>query len=218
MQWPNLVGKVRIQPPQGKWHEWKQAIADHCAGRCVYCAIPEGRFGGIRNFHIEHFRPKSKFPKLENDIGNLYLACAICNVLKSDDWPAEPVADHSLATYPDPLRTDYNAVFVISSTTYEVGSPTVAGKYLVERVLLNRAQLIMERRLAAMFSSLAEFDAWVSASISSMTSEEMKTTVAVLQEISRVQTKTLEARPYRDLDTKRSSSSPRRTRKRPNVR
>lgn len=182
----------------------------------MYCAIPEGRFGGIRNFHIEHFRPKAKFPKLENDIGNLYVACAICNVLKSDDWPAEPVADHSLATYPDPLLTDYNALFVISRTTHEVSSPTVAGKYLVEKVLLNRAQLILERRLAMVLSSLGQFDTWVSASIRNMTREELKTTVAILQEISRIKTNTLEARPYRDLDTKRPRS-PRRKSKRLNV-
>jgi hypothetical protein len=217
VQWPNLVGKVRIQPLQGAWHLWKQAIADHCAGQCVYCAIPEGRFGGIRNFHIEHFRPKSKFPKLENHIGNLYLACAICNVLKSDDWPAEPIADHSLATYPDPFHTDYNTLFVISSRTYEVGSSKVAGKYLIEKILLNRAQLILERRLAALLNSLSEFDAWVSASLRNMTKEELKTTVAIVQEISRVKTKTLEARPYRDVDTKRSNS-PKRTSKRPNAR
>jgi hypothetical protein len=217
VEWPNLVGKLRIQPSQGTWHQWKQAIADHCDGRCVYCAIPEARFGGIRNFHIEHFRPKVKFPNLENEIRNLYLACAICNVLKCDDWPDEPAADHSLATYPDPFITDYNALFVISSRTHKVSSPTVAGKYLVEKVLLNRAQLILERRLAAMLSFRAEFDNWVSASIGNMRRDELEATVAVLQEISRVQTGTLEARPYRDLDTKRSSS-PRRTGKRPNVR
>jgi hypothetical protein len=215
VQWPNLVGKARRQPRRGTWHQWKQAIANHCDGRCVYCAIPEGRFGGIRNFHIEHFRPKVKFPKLENDIRNLYLACAICNVLKCDDWPAEPAGDHSRASYPDPFLIDYNALFVVSSATHEVASPTVAGKYLVERILLNRAQLILERRLAAMLRSLAEFDSWLSASIGSMTNEEMKTAVSVLQEISRVQTKTLEARPYRDLDTKRSRGS-RGTRKRRN--
>jgi hypothetical protein len=204
VQWPNLVGKSRIQPSRGKWHEWKQAIADHCDGRCVYCAIPEARFGGIRNFHIEHFRPKVKFPAMENNIGNLYLACAICNVLKCDDWPAEPAADHSRAAYPDPFLTNYNTLFMVSSTTHEVASPTVAGKYLVERVLLNRAQLILERRLAAMFKSLSEFDAWVSTSIGRMTPEELKTTVAVLLDIGRVKTGVLGARPYRDVDTKRS--------------
>jgi hypothetical protein len=143
-----------------------------------------------------------KFPNLENDIRNLYVACAICNVLKCDDWPAEPVADHSVASYPDPSLTNYNGLFVISSMTHEVGSQTVAGKYLVERVLLNRAQLILERRLAAILTSLAEFDAWVDASMGSMTNEEMKGTVSVLLEISRVKTRTLEARPYRDVDTK----------------
>jgi hypothetical protein len=212
VQWPNLVGKARRQPRSGTWHQWKQVIADHCDGRCVYCAIPEGRFGGIRNFHVEHFRPKVKFPKLENDIRNLYLACAICNVLKCDDWPAEPAADHSRVSYPDPFLTDYNGLFVVSPATHEVGSPTVAGKYLVERVLLNRAQLILERRLAAMLRSLTEFDEWVSASVASMTNKEMKATVRLLQEISRVKTKTLEARPYRDRDTKRSHG-PRGTRK-----
>jgi hypothetical protein len=182
----------------------------------VYCAIPEGRFGGIRNFHIEHFRPKAKFPKLENIIANLYLACAICNVLKSDDWPAEPVANHSRAAYPDPSLTDYNAILVISSSTHEVRSPKVAGKYLIERVLLNRAQLILERRLAAMVSSLNEFETWLNAAMRDMTKEELQITVGVLQEVSRVKTKTLEARPYRDPDTKRHSGFRRRS-KRPNV-
>ena len=84
MRWPNVVGKSRTQPNKGEWHDWKQEIADHCHGRCIYCAISEARFGGVRNFHIEHYRPKKKFPQFENDIKNLYSAGAICNVLKCD--------------------------------------------------------------------------------------------------------------------------------------
>lgn len=207
MRWPSLVGKSRIKPVKGRWHDWKQIIADHCGGQCVYCAISEGRFGGIRNFHIEHFRPKVKFPKFENDISNLYLACAVCNVLKCDDWPDEPVADHSLAAYPDPSLADYNTLFVICTTTHEVDSPTVAGKYIIERILLNRAQLILERRLAAMLTLLAEFDEWVRASLSNMTSGEKDATVKILLEISSVNIGALKARPYLDVDTKRSSRS-----------
>ena len=203
MQWPNLVGKSRIQPVTGRWHQWKQEIANHCGGQCVYCAISEGRFGGIRNFHVEHFRPKVKFPALENDIRNLYLACAICNVLKCDDWPAEPAADHSLTAYPDPSVADYNMLFTVSPATYELGSFTVAGKYVIERILLNRAQLVLERRLAATLRRLDEFEAWVNTSLNDMTSEEMKATVAVLLKISTVKTDALRARPYQDLDTKR---------------
>lgn len=207
MQWPNLVGKLRVQPSQGTWHQWKQDIANHCNGQCVYCAIPESRFGGIRNYHIEHFRPKARFPRLENRIKNLYLACAICNVLKSDDWPCEPVADHSLASYPDPHRTDYNALFAISPITHEVSSPTIAGTYVVERVLLNRAQLILERRLAHLQEYIVEFNNWVSASIEDMTPDEWKALVKVFQEISKVHTGALRARPYIDLDVKRPSNS-----------
>jgi hypothetical protein len=205
--WPNLVGKSRTKPTKGKWHEWKQAIADHCGGQCVYCAISEARFGGIRNFHIEHFRPKVKFPKLENDIKNLYLACAVCNVLKCDDWPTEPAMDHSLPAYPDPLQADYNALFEVSPATHEVDSSTIAGRYVIERILLNRAQLILERRLAAMLTLLAEFDIWVRTSLDSMTPEEKSATIEVLLEIGSVNIGALQARPYLDIDTKRPPRS-----------
>ena len=205
MRWPDLLGKARRQPDVGRWHQWKEAIAEHCGGVCIYCAIPEGRFGGIRNFHIEHFRPKSKFSDLEDDITNLYLACAICNVLKSDDWPGEPTPDHSLPVYPDPGATNYNTLFVVSPQSYEVSANTLAGKYLIERILLNRAQLILERRLATMLRSLAEFEDWAERSLAEMKPSELRDTSAVLLQISRTKTSTLLARPYRDADAKRPS-------------
>lgn len=179
-------------------------IADHCGGQCIYCAISEARFGGIRNFHVEHFRPKVKFPKLENDISNLYLACAICNVLKCDDWPCDPAIDHSLAAYPDPSAADYNLLLTVSPTTYELNSATIAGKYVIERILLNRAQLIVERRLAATLKLLNEFETWVDAQLKHMTVEEMEVTIRILRSISSIKTDVLTARPYRDSDTKRS--------------
>jgi hypothetical protein len=203
MKWPVLVGKARIQPAAGSWNDWKQAIADYCEGRCVYCAIPESRFGGIRNFHIAHFRPKAKFRSLENDIGNLYLSCSICNVLKCDDWPAEPAADHSRVAYPDPSRTDFNALLVVSAATREVDSQAVAGKYLIERVLLNRAQLIVERRLTAALRSFEEFRDWVDVSAGKMTHKELVEVVRLLCTIDNIKTGALGARPYKDGDAKR---------------
>lgn len=203
MLWPILFGKSRAQPVKGRWGDWKQAIADHCDGRCVYCAIPEGRFGGIRNFHVEHFRPKAKFPALENEINNLYLACAICNVLKGDDWPAEPEIDHTRATYPDPSLVDYNTILLVLPNTHEVSSDKQAGKYLIERILLNRAQLIIERRLAAMLQFLSEFEAWVTRCLDDMTPAERQETIVILLQIGNVTTAALQARPYLDVETKR---------------
>ena len=43
-------------------------------GQCVYC----GRrisLDRLREFHIEHFRPRSKYPELELDYPNLFLSC-----------------------------------------------------------------------------------------------------------------------------------------------
>lgn len=204
MHWPNVVGKSRTQPAKGEWHDWKQEIADHCDGRCIYCAIHEARFGGVRNFHIEHYRPKKKFPKFENDIRNLYLACAICNVLKCDDWPAEPLANHSVAAYPDPAIANYNDLFEVSTTSYAVESLTVAGKYVIERLLLNRGQLTLERRLATILERLEEFQRWGDTVLDEMSVTEARSTARLLSDIVRAQKRALtEARPYRDVDTKR---------------
>jgi hypothetical protein len=203
VKWPTFIGKSRNQPTGGRWHEWKELIANDCEGRCIYCAIQEARFGGIRNFHIEHFRPKVKFETLEDDITNLYLACAICNVLKSDDWPSEPADDHSLPAYPDPARIDYNLLFGLSSSTHEVSSASVAGRYVIERLCLNRAQLVLERRLASILSDLAGFDAWVEESLGVLTEGEQKETISIMLGINRARDTALNARPYRDADTKR---------------
>lgn len=206
MTWPILFGKNRNQPATGSWHDWKQLIADDCEARCIYCAIAEAGFGGIRNFHIEHFRPKVRFPQFENDIRNLYLACAVCNVLKCDDWPAEPVADHSLPSYPDPSLVDYNTIFEVLPATHEVSSPTVAGTYVIERMALNRAQLIIERRRSAVQAQIDEFNDWVEASLDSLTPDEQRDAIKILTAIGRVQSAVVKARPYKEAEAKRSET------------
>jgi len=117
--------------------------------RCVYCAIHEARMGGTRCFHVEHYRPKSRFAQLENRFENLFYSCPICNVFKGDDWPCEPATDHSTAAYPDPSAIDYSHILSVDKTSMSVSSDRVAGKYMIERLFLNRPQLIRERRLAA---------------------------------------------------------------------
>lgn len=214
MKWPILLGKTRNQPATGRWHDWKQLICDDCEGRCIYCAIAEPRFGGIRNFHIEHFRPKVRFPHLEDDIRNLYIACAICNVLKSDDWPAEPTADHSLPSYPDPSLVDYNSLFEVVPTTHEIASASVAGTYVIERMALNRAQLIIERRLSAIQNVISGFNNWIAAQMASLTPDELRDTLEILTAITTAQSDAItRARPYEDADTKRSKKGKTRRKK-----
>ena len=133
-------------PNIGNYTHWKSQLAKEGGYQCVYCAIHEGRFGGQRNFHIEHFRPRSRFSHLENDYNNLFYACSICNSYKSNDWPAEPCEELNRAAYIDPSRFDYNGVFGIQG--YLVTSTLVSSRYMIERLYLNRPQLIVERRIA----------------------------------------------------------------------
>jgi len=203
MRWPVLAGKKRLQPTGGRWHDWKEAIANDCGAACIYCAVTEGRLGGLRGFHVEHFRPKSRFPKLENEIANLYLACGICNVLKSDDWPGDPKPDHSVATYPDPAHADFNVLLEIHSSTFVVESRFVGGRYLIGRVMLNRGQLVVQRRLSAALAAMHEFEEWLKASSDHLKQSELRAALSVLVALGGLKTSILGARPYLDAETKR---------------
>jgi HNH endonuclease len=143
MNWKLIVKDAKKQPAKGTYSDWKKQISEECFYQCVYCSIHEAQFGGVNNYHIDHFRPKSIFAKLENDILNLFYACPICNRFKSDDWPAEP--DLNIVSYPDPSKIDYSGLFNLKND-FEIEGKYIASQYLVLRLFLNRAQLIMERR------------------------------------------------------------------------
>jgi hypothetical protein len=66
--------------------------------KCCYCEqkIPEEGHGKA----VEHFHPKAVFKDLENEWGNLLLACAYCNGKKSDLFPTE-VVPIGLTNQPD---------------------------------------------------------------------------------------------------------------------
>ena len=78
MNWKQIDNSKRIQH-KGLYSNWKQQISEECYNQCVYCSIHENPWGGIDHYHIDHFRPQSKFKALKNTITNLYYACPICN-------------------------------------------------------------------------------------------------------------------------------------------
>ncbi|MBI1765278.1 MAG: hypothetical protein HYR56_28015 [Acidobacteria bacterium] len=156
MKWKRISKENTQQPASGTYNDWKEFLANEGFNQCVYCAIHEAAFGGQRNFHVEHYRPKSKFASLVNDIFNLYYACAICNVFKSDDWPSEPCADHSLIFYPNPSEVDYDTLFDIDLNTGLVSGKFVVSRYLVEQLHLNRDQLVLERRTFFIYEQIGQ--------------------------------------------------------------
>lgn len=86
---------VRIVPnterPFYKSREWKelryQALKAHGA-RCQCCGATAKESGQM--MHVDHIKPRSKFPHLALDLSNLQVLCAACNLGKSNidetDW------------------------------------------------------------------------------------------------------------------------------------
>lgn len=146
MQWRRVPKEKAKQPKKGNYKLWKERIAKEGFYQCVYCALPEPKLGGTRNFHVEHYKPKKLFQALENDIKNLFYACPICNVFKGDSWPGEPLADHSVSCYPNPSKIDYNGLFKVDFGAGTVEGKFTASKYIVAALHLNRPQLVLERR------------------------------------------------------------------------
>ncbi len=144
MYWKQIDRSKRVQN-SGVYTDWKQQISDDCYNQCVYCSIHEMPWGGIDHYHIDHFRPKKRFVELVNTITNLYHACPICNKFKSNDWKNEPT-DLNVICYPDPSDHNYSDLFTVNTTSYILEGKYIASKYLINRLYLNRPQLVYERR------------------------------------------------------------------------
>ncbi|WP_334068475.1 HNH endonuclease [Burkholderia cepacia] len=148
MKWKRIIKNKENFPTTGHYSDWKEILADEAGRQCVYCCIHESRFGGIRNYHVEHFRPKSKFKHLTDDYGNLFYACAICNSFKGNDWPREPILGvFEESFYPDPSLIDYADIMEVDDESGRLFSGFATGRFLIEKLFLNRPQMIVNRRM-----------------------------------------------------------------------
>lgn len=83
------------------YKKYKNDLRTDFNQRCGYTDCPDNWFGGARTFHIDHFLPKKKYPKLEHDYSNLVYSCSYVNILKSDDEE----------NFLDPCAEDFNKYF-----------------------------------------------------------------------------------------------------------
>lgn len=67
-----------------EWRILRYATLKKYGKRCSLCECTDGPF------HVDHIKPRSKFPELELDKSNLQVLCEACNVGKSNlddtDW------------------------------------------------------------------------------------------------------------------------------------
>lgn len=84
------------------YRSFKTDLANDFNKRCGYTDCSDIWFGGSRTFHIDHFKPHSKYPTIKTSYSNLVYSCSYVNIAKSDiDNP----------NFLDPCDHDYNLHF-----------------------------------------------------------------------------------------------------------
>lgn len=126
------------------YKKYKPWLREDFEYACVYCTIHEGEFGGFHSFHVEHFKPKSKFPALETVFTNLLYACWRCNSFKGEDWPSNDPFKSGKG-YLDPCKYNYDQYFIINMNQIIIGK-VKAARYMIERLHLNCYFLIKIRK------------------------------------------------------------------------
>ena len=110
-----------------RYNRYKPFLAEDFNHKCGYTDCSDYWFGGQRNFQIDHFKPKVKYPHLISEYGNLVYCCSYVNRAKLDD---------DSPNYLDPCEVDYNLHFERDERGFIVGK-TPQGCYMVEHLQLN---------------------------------------------------------------------------------
>jgi hypothetical protein len=111
-------------------------------GLCCYC---ESRIGDVAFGHIEHRRPKRRYPGSCFDWDNLHLACPKCNIAKGDKYDPRAEILDAVKDVPISKHMTYRLQWrePISSR----------GKTTVEHADLNRPELL-EARMRVLLAAL----------------------------------------------------------------
>jgi len=95
------------------YRQYKEPLRNDFNKRCGYCDDVDHHCNGQKGYHIDHFRPKSSFPDLETEYGNLVYSCPYCNSGKGADWPAGDSQETYVDSkgYVDPCLEEYDEHF-----------------------------------------------------------------------------------------------------------
>jgi hypothetical protein len=103
---------------------------------------------------IDHFRPRSLFPRLLLDYANLYYCCSECNTYKGDRWSSDAELAADLRFFD--ICAD-NPLQHFRYVDCEVTALTPPGRFTVSCLRLDRPALTSRRRsVATRFSRVVD--------------------------------------------------------------
>lgn len=114
----------------------KEALRRECHSKCVYC---ESKMSHVTYEHIEHIKPKSKYPELSFEWGNLTLACPVCNTNKGNTYDESVPFVNPYIDEPDEYLIPLGGFIY-----YRPGNKR--GEITVKKIDLNRSSLIEQRK------------------------------------------------------------------------
>jgi uncharacterized protein (TIGR02646 family) len=114
----------------------KTALRESTSGKCMYC---ESKVEHISYAHIEHIKPKKKFPKLEFDWNNLGFSCQVCNTNKGIQYDEN-------TPFINPYNEDPQDHIIFLGFFIFPKHGSERGEYTIKEIDLNRAGLIDKRK------------------------------------------------------------------------
>lgn len=144
---PHFFRRAQAPVVAGGYRSFRLFVREDFSRQCAYCLLMEVLAGGVDNFELDHFRPKSRFPELLNDFYNIYYACHPCNHTKRDIWPSAELEARGIS-FVDLCKDDFAAHFRVNEDGKWEGV-TAPGGYTVDKLRLNREHLVTIRKLLA---------------------------------------------------------------------
>lgn len=129
------------------YQDYRPFLRQDFLSHCAYCTGHEIELGGEDHFEIDHFRPRSKFPRQINNYRNLYYACRGCNRIgaKGEQWPT-PALRRAGYRFFDPVQENAYVLHLCEVPSGRLRDRTRVGDYSIKKLRLNRDGLVRLRK------------------------------------------------------------------------
>ena len=114
----------------------KDALRKSTSGKCMYC---EAKFEHVSYAHIEHIKPKRKFPELEFVWENLGFCCQLCNTNKGNKYD-------EAVPFINPYNEDPEEHIIFLGFHIFPKQGSERGEYTIREIGLIRQELIDRRK------------------------------------------------------------------------
>ncbi|MBS1835090.1 MAG: hypothetical protein JST65_20390 [Acidobacteria bacterium] len=138
--------KRKQKPPAGitDCRRFKKYLRLDFERHCAYCHQAENLHLTYHYFGVEHFKPRSKYPKLIATYSNLLYCCNRCNSIKGEFWPSRQDLAGGRRLL-DPCVDDHAVHLGINPQTGAIVPKSEAGDFFARHLYLDREELLVWR-------------------------------------------------------------------------